>query len=307
MQILIIGSPIDYINSMWNCFDMTQAICEAVYLGLMFDVLWHKKEHESGITLRQLKHMRTFGAWVIFMKWMKCFYWGKLYKTSAYFIVQLYETVREMGGFMILLVMCIIAFTNFFMVIQKNKDPEQLDEFGVNEHPDYVTSFVDSEFFASLISVYLLSLGDFQQLAGYSEGHDRQFAWLMFILGTIIIQLIFMNMLIAVMSTPFSIVKEKETLFRYKQQLSIIVDYIDHVPIKNMFKDQKYILVVKPEEITVDDGGSEKDIIIDQIRETLRGLRKNHNRQFDILKDLMEKQISSSKIEKDENEVGAQK
>lgn len=129
----------------------------------------------------------------------------------------------------------------------------------------------------------------------------------MFILGTIIIQLIFMNMLIAVMSTPFSIVKEKETLFRYKQQLSIIVDYIDHVPIKNMFKDQKYILVVKPEEITVDDGGSEKDIIIDQIRETLRGLRKNHNRQFDILKDLMEKQISSSKIEKDENEVGAQK
>ena len=74
-----------------------------------------------------------------------------------------------------------------------------------------------------------------------------------------------------------------------------------------MFKDQKYILVVKPEEITVDDGGSEKDIIIDQIRETLRGLRKNHNRQFDILKDLMEKQISSSKIEKDENEVGAQK
>jgi len=47
-----------------------------------------------------------------------------------------------------------------------------------------------------------------------------------------------MNMLIAVMSTPFSIVKENETLFRYKQQLSIILDYIDLVPI-NDFQEAK--------------------------------------------------------------------
>ena len=234
------------------------------------------------------------------MKWFKIFYWGKLFKTSAYFIVQLYETVAEMQGFMSLLVMCIIAFTNFFMVIQKNKDVQELDEFGNDEHPNYVTSYVDSQFFAALISVYLLSLGDFQELEGYSEGHDRQFAWIMFVFGTIIIQLIFMNMLIAVMSTPFSIVKENETLFRYKQQLSIILDYIDLVPINDIFKKQKYIMVVKPEEIKVDNGGSEKDMIIDQIKDQLHSLKKNHDRQFAKLNDLMEKQISSIKIQNDD-------
>ena len=106
-----------------------------------------------------------------------------------------------------------------------------------------------------------------------------------------------MNMLIAVMSTPFSIVKENETLFRYKQQLSIILDYIDLVPINDIFKKQKYIMVVKPEEIKVDDGGNEKDMIIDQIRDTLKSDRKNNDRQFAKLNDLMEKQISSIKID----------
>lgn len=109
-----------------------------------------------------------------------------------------------------------------------------------------------------------------------------------------------MNMLIAVMSTPFSIVKENETLFRYKQQLSIILDYIDLVPINDIFKKQKYIMVVKPEEIKVDNGGSEKDMIIDQIKDQLHSLKKNHDRQFAKLNDLMEKQISSIKIQNDD-------
>lgn len=87
----------------------------------MFHILF-RNNYSVGITLRHLKHIRTFGAWIIFMKWFKIFYWGKLFKTSAYFIVQLYETVAEMQGFLSLLIMCIIAFTNFFMVIQKNKD-----------------------------------------------------------------------------------------------------------------------------------------------------------------------------------------
>jgi hypothetical protein len=55
-----------------------------------------RNNNEIGITERHLKHMRTFGAFIIFYKWMKIFYWMKLFKTSAYFIVQLYETVMEM-------------------------------------------------------------------------------------------------------------------------------------------------------------------------------------------------------------------
>jgi len=59
-------------------------------------------------------------------------------------------------------------------------------------------------------------------------------------------------------------------------------------------------MVVKPEEIKVDNGGSEKDMIIDQIKDQLHVLKKNHDKQFAKLNDLMEKQISSIKIQNDD-------
>jgi hypothetical protein len=71
-----------------------------------------------------------------------------------------------------------------------------------------------------------------------------------------------MNMLIAVMSTPFGEVMEKKDLFKFKQYISIIVDYIDLIDIKNEFTAYKYIIVVKPEEIKVEQNESDKDFII---------------------------------------------
>lgn len=217
----------------------------------MADVLLNSEYQKIGITERHQNNIRTLGAVSIFLKWIKNFYWAQLNPIAAYFVVQLGQTVKEMAGFTILLILCIIAFTNFFMVIQKNKAAPIIDEFGAQDPPDYVTGFLPSEFVSALISVYLLSLGEFAEIDGYSEGHTKYIAWFMFIAGTIIIQLIFMNMLIAVMSTPFGEVLEKATLFRYRQQLSFIVDFIDHVDIKKQFKNMRYVMVVKPEDVVV--------------------------------------------------------
>ena len=126
-------------------------------------------------------------------------------------------------GFLKMLAICLMAFTNFYMIIQMNKkNPTStceeddyaclaLDEITAN--PQYVSDHIGTivgeltgNFFNSFISMYLLSLGEFAELDGYSEGHDRQLAWIGFIAATLIVQLLFMNMLIAVMSTPFSIV-----------------------------------------------------------------------------------------------------
>lgn len=98
-----------------------------------------------------------------------------------------------------------------------------------------------------------------------------------------------MNMLIAVMSTPFGIVLEKEKLFKYKQQISLIVDFIDYVELKKYFSSMKYIMVVKPEEINVETGDNEKDYIIDQLNEKLKTMEKKNARRYDSIRDMMEK------------------
>jgi len=59
-----------------------------------------------------------------------------------------------------------------------------------------------------IVSIYMLgALGDFNP-AVYSEGPDRNRTLFMFLLATFIIQVVFMNMLIAIMGETFGQVLE---------------------------------------------------------------------------------------------------
>jgi energy-converting hydrogenase Eha subunit H len=130
--------------------------------------------------------MRTLSAVTIFFKWMKGFYWGKIFDSPAYFVVQLGQTVYAVAGFSVMLLICILAFTNFFLVIQKNKKEteiqfDEIQEKDINvDIAPYVTDYIGTifgelgaEIFNAFISMYLLSLGEFGELDGYMEGHDR--------------------------------------------------------------------------------------------------------------------------------------
>ena len=56
-----------------------------------------------------------------------------------------------------------------------------------------------------------------------------------------------MNMLIAVMSQPFADVYENEETYRNMQIVEMIVSNLDLVDLKEQFKNQKYIIVLRPE------------------------------------------------------------
>ncbi len=56
-----------------------------------------------------------------------------------------------------------------------------------------------------------------------------------------------MNMLIAVMGSPFADVQAHEETYRIKQILELIVEHLDLVNLKNLFKNKKYIIVLRPE------------------------------------------------------------
>ena len=62
---------------------------EMTYVALIFDLMIHNyfDNDHKGIADRFLMHMRTLGAVTVFFKWMKGFYWGKIFEGPAYFIV----------------------------------------------------------------------------------------------------------------------------------------------------------------------------------------------------------------------------
>ena len=144
----------------------------------------------------------------MFMLWVKGFYWAGLFEEPAYFVVQLIKTMSAVKGFAALFVIVLFSFASYFFLLQLNlKDGGWVDG---DESFNYVEETIGNSYLDAILSMYLLSLGEFHSMDGYSGGFNKISAWIMFIFATIILLLLFMNMIIAVMSEPFEEVKERK-------------------------------------------------------------------------------------------------
>jgi hypothetical protein len=65
----------------------------------------------------------------------------------------------------------------------------------------------------AVISMYLASIGEFNSLGAYVGGYNVKSAWMMFLIATVVLCMIFMNMLIGVMSEPFGDVKDNREIY----------------------------------------------------------------------------------------------
>jgi len=115
----------------------------------------------------------------------------------------IHKTITDVKIFSIMLLMVIIAFANVFFILNTNiPDKDETDYH-------YVGKYVGNRIFDSVIQIYLMSLGEFD-FDGYKEGPDVVLAWVMFLLGTFICCVVFLNMLIAIMGGTYATVEETQ-------------------------------------------------------------------------------------------------
>ena len=143
----------------------------------------------------------------ILLKVWKLFSWLKLFpEPPGYFIAQLGATYDAIVGFITLLFIVILGFAIFFYMINHNAELDARINPHIGKY-HYVGSFMGYPAIDALISMYLISLGDFADRGGLEkvpdDSIDKIVAWVMFLLACFFIQIIFMNMVIALMSHPF--------------------------------------------------------------------------------------------------------
>jgi hypothetical protein len=102
---------------------------------------------------------------------------------------------------MLMVLIIILAFANFFLIINLNMQDREDDLV-------YVDSYLGIPSLDAIISAYFMGIGEFS-LDGYSDGPNKYSAWGMFLLATFLICVVFMNMLIAIMGETFGAVTEK--------------------------------------------------------------------------------------------------
>lgn len=148
----------------------------------------------SNHTIVSVVWVRSIGALGCWFMWIKLFYWMRLFRSTAYFITLISQTIFDVRIFSMMLAIILCAFANFFFVL--NNNTVESDGF------HYVGSYVGNTVADAFIAMYLMGLGEFD-MDGYSQGTNVYMTWGFFLMGTFLVLVVFMNMLIAIMGDTF--------------------------------------------------------------------------------------------------------
>ena len=220
-------TPSDYFNSPWNCLDMLSISMNYVFL-VMFITNLILKESYFGHNL-----ILDIGSWCMFFMWIKVFYWFRLFTTYAKYIKLIIQTITDMRYFFAMVLIIMLSFGNFMFVANNTLEESPGASYIQREYlPKKNFNFVNS-----VLSVYMFgALGQFSQQT-YIAGYEKYSASAMFILGTFMVSVVFMNMLIAIMSDTFADVESNKEINTLKEQIAMISDYEWLVDLQTSFKD----------------------------------------------------------------------
>lgn len=132
-----------------------------------------------------------------FMVWIKLVYFLRLFKSFAYLIRMISRVIVDMGPFLVIMLISIVAFAESFFIVSNM----------ISSHPH---ASEDEEGFAgdaifSIFYVYLMSLGEFDFEYDY-EPLIKYYLYFLFFLCTMFNLVIMLNLLIAIISESFAAV-----------------------------------------------------------------------------------------------------
>jgi membrane-associated HD superfamily phosphohydrolase len=214
----ILYHKLEYFYSFWNCIDMSSLIIN--FITLVMDLAGMEE-----------KYMIPLYAWAVLIMWLKLFYFGRIFLSTAAMIRMVLEITYDMKFFLLVLIISIAAFGNCFMIIARNYDKENM--------------FTGNNYFRSFIYAYNQALGNFDTES--YENTDKYYLYLIWFLNTMVTLILFLNLLIAIMGDTFDRVQETTENNMLKELANIMVENEQLLDRKKVFGDAKYIIIIQSE------------------------------------------------------------
>lgn len=108
--------------------------------------------------------------------------------------------------------------------------------------------FLGETYVDAVVDVYIVGA-----LGNLDDGRFRRgakplqrAAMMMFLLSTFMTQVVFMNMLIAIMGDTYNAVYDGAVENGLKERVALMDDHLWLIDLQKEFKNQKYVLIVKP-------------------------------------------------------------
>lgn len=165
---------ISYLNSPWNYIDLLPL----AFIGTSACFSWIDADPSNA---------RPVNAMAAFFLWIKFLYFLRIFKGTGYLISMIVEVVADMKIFLSVFIITLAAFGHCFLILSLNN----ADAEGA-----FVLGFLDSINFT-----YRMALGDFD--TDSFVGADLWLVWTMFLLATVFLLIVMLNLLIAIISDTY--------------------------------------------------------------------------------------------------------
>ena len=141
--------------------------------------------------------------------------WLRLFDNTSFYVTLILKTIRDIGYIAIIIVIILVYIGSAMYMLQ-------LNVVG-GEEAAIITPIFNSFVVDSMINQYLLMLGEFN-LDGFSMHMNTAVCYALFILSTVITQITFLNMLIAIMGDTFDKVIDQRPTYSLKNKLMLMAD-----------------------------------------------------------------------------------
>lgn len=172
---------LEYLSSFWNYIDLGAVLINISLLFLDF------AQFDAAL----VRSIAAFGALIM---WFKLFYLLRLFFKTAFVVRMILEIVNDMKMFAFVFMLAIGAFAHGFYLLSLNGK-------------EGMRNFLGGNFYYALAYSYKMGLGDFNT-NDFRLTHSEEEAFVMWVLATLTMLIILLNMLIAIMGDTFERVQE---------------------------------------------------------------------------------------------------
>lgn len=179
-----------------------------------------------------------------FLIWLNFFYWMRLTPLTAFYIKLSLETLKDILQFLFLYLMLTLMFATCQLILQRYQNVKAARD-PTTEYMEIIQTLTPSDIVNAWLSYWLLGLGEFYMDA-FSENKDSEMEWTIFVLATFITNVVFLNMLIAIMGDTFARVTENRAHNTMIEQTNFNGDFISVVKKDPNFDKCPFLYIVTP-------------------------------------------------------------
>ena len=174
-----------------------------------------------------------------FMMWLKVLYFCRIFSSTGYLVRMIIEMFYEMRIFIFVLLVTICAYSDAFQTISSS--PYQAKD----ENGEYIRPF-GNNFLDAFIITYRMGLGDWNASSEDFGPVATGTVWFLFIINTLFIMIVMMNLLIALISESFARIAENAENASY-QEFAMMVNensYLIPEDVRNNYCDKESYLII---------------------------------------------------------------